>query len=502
MNQKKENLTLKKLDIDTYTESVIFLHHDSHVCRAEGLQAFSRVLVTVGKHTVIATLYKVGSDFLSKSEAFLSNHAWKLLKAHEGDAIFISHPPPLKSISYLHSKIYGNTLSQRQIDSILTDIISGNYSDIHISAFLTACGSDNLNQEEVSALTRSMIKIGDTINWNSNFVVDKHCVGGLPGNRTTLIVVPIIAAYGFIMPKTSSRAITSPAGTADTMEVFAPVDLTLSQMRRVVEQEGGCIAWGGSVNLSPADDLLIRIERVLDFDGEGQLVASILSKKIAAGSSHILIDIPIGPTAKLRSLTEAESLGKLLNRVSHELGVIVENVFSDGLQPVGRGIGPMLEAYDILDVLQGSASAPLDLKDRALTLAGKIIEFHPTIQDGMGKAIAEEILQSGKAYEKFCAICESQGGLKTLKLADHTYDVVTNYPGRVTQIDNRYISRLAKLAGAPHAKGAGVKLHTPIGTHLEKGQPMFTIYAETRNELDYALDYLGQDHSIVQVEAD
>lgn len=212
MGLKDGDLTLRRLDIDIYSEPVIFLHHDSHVCRAEGLHAFSRVLVTSEKRSIMATLYKVRSDILAKNDAFLSNHAWKLLKAREGAMVSVSHPPPPKSLSSLHSKIYGNTLTQREIDSILSDIMSGNYSDIHISAFLTACGSESLNQEEVTALTRSIVKSGDPIDWGRDFIVDKHCVGGLPGNRTTLLVVPIIAAYGLVMPKTSSRAITSPAG--------------------------------------------------------------------------------------------------------------------------------------------------------------------------------------------------------------------------------------------------------------------------------------------------
>ena len=148
-----------------------------------------------------------------------------------------------------------------------------------------------------------MVKTGKILTWPSDLIVDKHCVGGLPGNRTTLIVVPIVAAFGLMIPKTSSRAITSPAGTADTMEVFAPVNLDIKTMRKVVEQENGCIVWGGSVSLSPADDLLIRIERPMDLDSEGQLVASILSKKIAAGSNHLVIDIPIGSTAKIRTCT-------------------------------------------------------------------------------------------------------------------------------------------------------------------------------------------------------
>src|SRR6185295_11844581 len=149
-----------------------------------------------------------------------------------------------------------------------------------------------------------------------------------------------------------SRAITSPAGTADTMETMAPVELDLVTLRRVVESEGGCVAWGGAMGLSPTDDILIRVERVLDLDGEGQLVASILSKKIAAGATHLVLDLPVGPTAKVRSRENAQSLSHTLVGVAREFGIEAQAIVSDGLQPVGRGIGPALEARDVLAVLQ------------------------------------------------------------------------------------------------------------------------------------------------------
>lgn len=172
-----------------------------------------------------------------------------------------------------------------------------------------------------------------------------HCVGGLPGNRTTLIVVPIVAAFGLMIPKTSSRAITSPAGTADTMEVLAPVNLDIKKMKKVVEREYGCIVWGGAMSLSPADDILIHIERAIDLDSEGQLVASVLSKKIAAGSTHLVIDIPIGATAKIRSLKTAIKLKKLFDNICLKYNLTIKTIFSHGEQPVGRGIGPALTQY-------------------------------------------------------------------------------------------------------------------------------------------------------------
>lgn len=302
------------------------------------------------------------------------------------------------------------------------------------------------------------------------------------------------------MPKTSSRAITSPAGTADTMEVFAPVDLDLSRMKKVVERENGCIIWGGSVALSPADDIMIRIERAIDLDSEGQLVASILSKKIAAGSTHIVIDIPFGPTAKVRSLETAELLKAYLESIGQTLGVEVRVIFTDGTQPVGRGIGPALEAKDILAILQGHTDAPLDLRERSLTLAGLVLEFSPLVKSGTGKQIAEELLDSGKAWNKFQSICKAQGGLFEPPSAKHTHIVTSRSEGKVLAVDNRLLSRIAKLAGAPKSKAAGVEFLTRIGTNVVPDQPLFIIHSQTKGELDYAVNYLERGHELYKIE--
>jgi thymidine phosphorylase len=236
----------------------------------------------------------------------------------------------------------------------MTDIAERRYSDVHLSAFITACSAVPLDTDETISLTRAMVDVGERLQWSGAVIVDKHSVGGLPGNRTTPIIVSIMAAEGLIMPKTSSRAITSPAGTADTMEVLAPVDLDVSAIRKVVEREGGCIAWGGAVNLSPADDVIIGVERVLDIDAVGQMVASVLSKKIAAGATHLVIDIPVGPTAKVRGTDAADTLERALSSVAQAFGLRTRVMRGPGAEPIGRGIGPALEAQDILAVLRGS----------------------------------------------------------------------------------------------------------------------------------------------------
>lgn len=499
MKKVSHKLHLRKLGIDTYKDAVIYMHKDCHVCRSEGFEAESRVQVTLGKKSIIASLNIIDSELLEMNKAGLSEYAWQLLNAKEGDEISLSHPKPITSLSYVRSKIYGNVLTAKEIQEIVSDISVGLYSDIHISAFLTACAGGRMNIQEIINLTKAMISAGDRIKWHSKMVVDKHCVGGLPGNRTSPIVVAIVAAFGLTMPKTSSRSITSPAGTADTMEVLAPVEMDVKTMKQVVGKENGCIVWGGTVSLSPADDILIRVEKAIDLDSEGQLVASVLSKKIAAGSTHILIDIPIGKTAKVRSKEMAGMFKHYLETVGSALGAYVKIMFSDGSQPVGRGIGPALEARDIVQVLRCKSDASMDLRNKSIELAGNIIEFSDEVKKGNGIKIATEILDSGKAWEKFQAICAAQGGMRKIPKAKYKHIIKSAKAGKMQKINNRQISLVAKLAGAPRDKTAGVDLHVRIGDKIKKGQPLFTMYANTPGGMEYALDYIKKYDHIISI---
>jgi len=379
-----QTLKLRRLGIDTYTDPVLFMNRDCPIFRSEGFDARARVRVTLGERSVIGTLHVVSSTLLASDEAGLSECAWTALEASEGAQARVSHPEPVESVSRLRAKVYGARLSAADMRAIIGDVAAGLYSDLQLAAFVTATAGDRLDEAETIALTQAMLGAGERIRWDFPLVADKHSVGGLPGNRTTPLVVPMVAACGVPIPKTSSRAITSPAGTADTMEVLAPVDLDVPAMRRVVEKEGGCIVWGGAVRLSPADDVLIRVERPLNFDSDAQLVASVLSKKAAAGSTHVVIDMPAGPTAKVRSREAAASLSARLRAAAAALGLQLRIEQTDGSQPVGRGIGPALEARDVLAVLQGAG--PADLRERAVRLAGAVLELAGAIAGGQGPA--------------------------------------------------------------------------------------------------------------------
>ncbi len=493
-------LIYKSIGIDTYHENTIYMREDCHICRSEGFTALTRVEVAVNGKSIVATLNVVYSNLLSHNEAGLSKQAIEQLGAKEGDAIKISHLKPIESLGRVRAKMYGKELDQQSYNAIIADIVAGKYSNIELSAFVSACADDKLTVNEITSLTLAMINSGETMKWGKEMVLDKHCAGGLPGNRTTPIVVSIVAAAGLTIPKTSSKSITSPAGTADTMEVMTRVDLSMEEMKKVVEQENGCLIWGGSVRLSPADDILISVEKALDVDSEGQMIASVLSKKAAAGSTHVLIDIPVGKTAKVRTHEEALRQQYYFKAVGEAIGLNVSVLFTDGSQPVGKGIGPALEAMNLLSVLRNEKDCPKDLKTRSLDLAGELLAISGKFKIGEERKIAQEILESGKALQKFMSICKAQGGFAEPRFAKYCFDVVSEKKGTVKEIDNRKLARIAKLAGAPKAPRAGVWYNAPLNSSVSKGDILFSIYAEANGELEYAKDYYKSITGLILIE--
>lgn len=487
-------LKLRRIAIDTYRENVAYLHRECSVYRAEGFQALAKIVVYCNGERIEAVLNVVDDDrIVTPDELGLSEQAFSQLCAAEGHDVRVAQAEPPASMDAVRRKIGGERLSYDDYIAITRDIANRRYSKMEMAAFLVATGQNGLDRDEVLLLTKAMLSTGSRIDWNESLVADKHCIGGIPGNRTSMLVVPIVAAHGTLIPKTSSRAITSPAGTADTMEVLARVDLLPETLDKLVRVERGCLVWGGTTRLAPVDDMLISVERPLGIDSQGQMVASILSKKLAAGATHLLLDIPVGPTAKVRHMRDAMQLRKLFEYVGDRLGLYLEVMITDGRQPVGRGIGPVLEVRDVMQVLENDPDAPTDLREKSLRLAGRIIEFDPDVRGGQGYAIAREILESGRALEKMNRIVMAQGVQEqAFEPGKLTHEVCADHEGWVTQIDNFFLARIARLAGAPISKGAGVDLLKKLGDKVEKGETLYRIHAEFPSNYDFARDFVRQ----------
>src|SRR4051812_11190775 len=360
----RPQLAIRRVSLDTGRENVIVISRHSSALRPDIFRGFSRVELRRGSKVLLATLLITDEDALvGADEIGLSEPAFRRFAEPSGSLVTVSPAASPESLDAVRNKIQGRTFKPDEIESIIGDIVHYRYSDMEIAAFLIGSASF-MTSSELLALVDAMAKAGTRLTWPSPIVVDKHCIGGILGNRTSMVVVPIVAAHGLTIPKTSSRAITSPAGTADTMEVLTRVDVSVEEMREVVAACRGCLVWGGHVNLSPADDILISVERALSLDTREQMVASIMSKKLAAGSTHLVIDLPVGPAAKVRNATEAMRLRKLFEFVGDHFGIAVEVVTTDGRQPIGWGIGPVLEAQDVMAVLANDPSGPSDLREK------------------------------------------------------------------------------------------------------------------------------------------
>lgn len=401
------------------------------------------------------------------------------------------HAPasPNASVTRLLSdKLAGRRLDQPAWQQLLSAAIDGTLDGAARNAFLIACAND-LDDEELACVARWRCKLMPRVDWGRSPVVDKHSLGGTAGSRVTMVVVPIVAAHGLLIPKTSSRAITSAAGTADAMEVLARVDLTPTELHAVVKRAGGCIAWNGQLNHSVLDESMHRLERELGLDTRRWSVASILSKKWSAGSTHVVVDIPYMPDGKVATLEEARALAATFDKLGAELGMTVRAYPSDGSAPIGRGIGPTLEVRDVLRVLACDPRAPADLHAKAVLFAARILALDPGVSDvRRGELRALELLQSGAAQRAMQAIIEAQGARPEVgPLRLHSHPITADQAGRILAIDAHRISAIARLAGAPADAHAGVDLACGRGDTVARGALLFQVQASQHGPLADAL---------------
>lgn len=480
-------LKIKPIAINTFRENVLILSRDCHALRPERLKGSRKVEIETGGERLLATVVIAEDPLLvAADEVGLTQPAFRRLGAPAGALANVAPAPPPSATSAIFDKVRGDTLTPAKLSDVVHDLVDNRWSDMEIAAFLVACASF-MTADETLALTDAMARAGKRLEWGNRLVVDKHCIGGVPGNRTSLIVAPIVAAHGLLFPKTSSRAITSPSGTADTMEVLARVDLDEHEMRAVVEKCGGCVVWGGRVDLSPADDVLISVERPLSIDTPDQMVASILSKKIAAGSTSLIIDVPVGPSAKVRDTRAALRLRKLFEFVGSRLGLHIDVMMTDGSQPIGRGIGPKLEMRDVMAVLRCASEAPTELVEKSVKLAGRLLELDPDVKGGQGERRARELLTSGTALRKMEQIAEAQGPSPVSNdIGPLVREVAAKADGWIDGIDCLRIARIARLAGAPNDPGAGIDLLKRKGDNVRAGEPLYRIHGVEQTDFEYA----------------
>jgi len=484
----KLKLKANLLDIGTGDTLVVLLDDDT----AKELSVYvgDRVRISTKKKSAVCTVDLAENEPIDTIGIF--RETARHLNIKKGQLVTVTPVVQPLSLSYIRSKLGGKALTSKQIRDIIYDIADNKLTKVEIAYFVSAAYIYGFNLKETYELTKAMIATGTRFRWGKT-AVSKHCIGGISGNRTTMLLVPIMAAAGVLMPKTSSRSITSPSGTADTMEVLAPVDVNSDDaMRKIVRETNGCIIWGGTLNLAPADDKIIRVEHPLSLDPTAMLLASILSKKKSEGADKVLIDIPVGKYSKVKTMRRFEDLEQGFIKLGKKLGMQIEVIKTKGDAPIGRGIGPALEARDVLWVLKRNAWAPKDLEKKTIEMAGIMLKLAGKTKTARaGRTLAQEILDSGRAYERMKMIIKAQGGdpeidPNLMKFGKKTYTFHAKKSGRVVDIHDDLLAEMAKLAGAPKDKGAGVYLQVGVGDKTKRAEAIFTIHSSSVYRLKQA----------------
>ena len=476
----------KKLDFSSGGDPIIVLREKE--ADSQGIMPGDRVLLKWSRKKSITAIVQYTNSKVNFGQVGLFKEVWQKKSINDQDIVEVILQSRPESVKAINKKLLGHDLSYDEIFSIMHDISTGKLGKIETTYYVASGFIKPYPLKELYYMTRAMAECGDKMNMKIK-VVDKHSIGGIPGNRTTMIVIPIIASLGLYIPKTSSRAITSPAGTADTMEVLAPVEHSVDKINKIVKKTHACLVWGGGINMAPADDKIIHVEKPLSLETYDKMIVSIMAKKVAMGVDYLIIDLPYGETAKVHSLKTAKSIAKKFIALGKMFKIKVKVVTTKADQPVGAGVGPALEARDVLRVLQRHELRPKDLEEKAIHLAGQLLELKGFCPKGRGTNIARHQIEAGVAAKKMAEIIRAQGGKGTIKadavaLGALRYEIHSKKSGKVKHIDNKAIVEICFNLGAPHEKLAGIHMHCRLGDKIIKGQKLYTLYGENQSRLD------------------
>lgn len=496
-------LRARPVEFEAFKPIVVLNENDAEDI---GVKALDRVIVSANKKKVIA-IVNISQRMIPVGEIGLYRSVQEELMVNFGDKIKVVASETPESLLFIRKKMAGRILTKREIKRIIEDVVAGTLSAVEITSFVTSLYNHEMTTGEVAALSMAMATTGKTLHLRNRKIFDKHSIGGVPGDKTSMLLVPTVAAAGLTIPKTSSRSITSPAGTADRVECLCPVDLKMPEIKRVVEKTNGCLVWGGAVDLAPADDIFIQIEYPLSIDP--LLLPSVMSKKKAVNAGYVVIDIPTGRAVKTKSIEEAQELGSKFIDLGKRLGIKVECVSTFAEQPIGYGIGPALEAREALKTAL-TGRGPEDLIEKVAHLASVLFDF-AHMRNSKKKAL--EFIRSGKTGKKLLQIIDSQGGNPRIRpedipVGDKVMRVKSTVSGKIFWFNNASIAQIAKIAGAPKDKGAGVVLHKKLNDRVRKGETLFEIYAEKVYKLNRALKAsrelnimgIGKDYEMVLAE--
>lgn len=498
-------LRAKKLKIEIGESMMVMISEDDAV--QNNLKSIDKVSLAFNGEKIIVDII-INPDIRPGTIGVLSD-IWKKYKINEEQAIKISYADcnPL-AIEAIRKRMLGKKSTEEDIKNIITEISDGRMSDVLMTYFVSSSFVKRPDYEELYYTAKAMAESGNMLKFKTKnkIVADKHCMGGVLGNETTMIIVPIIASLGITIPKSFSKAITTPAATGECVDVLMDIEFDEKEIYKIVEKTNCCLAWGGGkINLAPADDKIIKVSYPLSLEPSSKAVISIMAKKRAMGITHCLIDIPVGTSAKVKDMKTAQELKKEFEYVGKKFGMKMRVEITDAKEPIGRGIGPILQVREVLRVLEQHPDRALDLENKALYLAASLVELTGYAKGPKALQVVTEQLKLGRALKKMREIIKAQGKKDNYKiLADELkpgkakHDFIAKKSGMVMDMDMKILNQIARKLGCPLDPGAGIYLYKRLKDKVKIGDKLFTLYSEDKNRLVDAIRILDR-HEVMEI---
>lgn len=439
------------------------------------------------------------NDLVDFWEVWITKDIYEKYNLKEWDIISISavktNPISLKAIK---KKLLGNKLNEEEIKALMRDMTDGKISDI-LSAYYAACSfTYSSDQEELYLTAKYSAEMWDMIRFDHDTAV-KYCIGWVPWNETTMIIVPILWSLWISSPKTFSKAITSPAATWECVEVLMDIEFSVEEMKKLVRKTGSCLAWWKNLKFAPANDKIIKVSYPLQTEAYSKIAVSIMAKIYAWWTKYCLIDLPVGEYWKIKDLKTAKRVRWHFEYIWKKLWMKINVDITNADAPIGKWIGGVLQVREVLRILQNKENISLDLKNKSIELAANLIELVWLAKWKKAKILAKKQLESGKAWEYMQKLINSQNSLhkrkpdkknvsylwvidsEDLPLWEFNQKFFAEKTGIIKEIDVNNLKEISKKLWAPLDKKAWFYLYKQVGDKIEKWEPLFELYSSDKD---------------------
>lgn len=494
MAQEIFSATIKRLDIHNIWDFVVFLNTEQ--ASKYDIREWDKIsLLRNGEEYVVDVA--LSSDYVLSNQIWVTHDFLETFPIAEWDNVLatFTKTSPVSMIA-IRKKMLWHKISEEEIDAIIDDIQNNKLSDLVIAYYTATSFFYHSDPQELAYTTKATAFTGDMYRFPW-IVASKYSIWWVPGNETTMIIIPILASLWITMPKSFSKSITSPAATGECVNVLMDISLKKADIIRTVDKIWACLVRNEGLNLAPANDRIIKVSSPLWMEPYARMISSIIAKNYAMWITHLLIDIPMGPTAKVANMADAKRIAKHFKNIWKYLWIKIDTQITRAEEPVWRGIWAALQAKEALMILQNHANQTPELALKAIFLAARILVLcWKAMTMRKAEFLVQRQLHNWEARKKMSEIIQAQNWpnphIKSdeIKLWKFTYAFKATQDCKIDSIDMKHLNTIVRTLWAPADYTAGIWLNKKLKEKIKIWDTIYVMYSSSERKLNKAKEML------------